>query len=785
MHGRGATMLVRAAVAATGALAVVASGMTGVTGAGAAVPLVQLVSPNAVNWTPNVSPGSSSCNSQWFGSSSSLDCLSTVYSEAVVNGEVVVAGAFTQACQPGPSSNGYCKSGTVVTRNDIFAYQPGTGVIDPDFAPVLDKGPVFSVIAGPPGTNSVYIGGQFTSVNGTSSRGLAQISVTPGNSSTDGKLVSTFKGHVSNYVDALALNGNALYVGGQFTSAGSTAETAVARLNATTGAVDPAFTITLTNPENNAALKVEAMALSPDGTHLAIGGTALTANGQSRPRLAVIDTGGALGATAALADFTAPILSNNCSAEHDYVRAIDFSPDGSFFVIGTTGFRSSPLNAPNVCDAVARFSLDSAGTATTGTADNVNPAWINFSGGDSFYSVAVTGGVVYAGGHNRWVNNTCGVDSLCAPNAVLANGMAALDTGTGLALPWWQPQTNRAHGIMFLASFPAGTFTGSLGGLLLGGAATTVNGNHRGENALFPLTSSSATTPGGPIPSGLFSSDGGSNSTGTPMCVSENSTASPAQVQISNCLYNAGTLYDPAQNWGVPAAGSSGAITINGLCMDATGGGNTSGAVVVADTCGGAASQTWAQGPGNTLVNRAAGLCLTDPNSSTTPGTQLQVATCASGAASQVWPLPAAQAPPAPPATGPVNSPLKPSTGNPLCMNDAGSKTTAGNPVVIYTCNGATNENWAIENDGTVRFLGNCLDTAGGGTASGTTVVLDPCNGAASQKWQWRGPGSYALANQASGLCLTDPGSNTSNGTQLQISACNGGSNEMWRLPAV
>src|SRR5579863_9209536 len=61
-----------------------------------------LVSQTPVKWTPNVFAGSPSCDPQWFGPGNRLCKHHTVYSQVVVNGEVVVVGAFTQACQEGP-----------------------------------------------------------------------------------------------------------------------------------------------------------------------------------------------------------------------------------------------------------------------------------------------------------------------------------------------------------------------------------------------------------------------------------------------------------------------------------------------------------------------------------------------------------------------------------------------------------------------------------------------------------------------------------------------------------
>jgi hypothetical protein len=780
----------RTRLAGTAIVLISAAGLTaavpGIATAGATLP--GLVSATPLTTTPNVLPGDAStgvdsngCSTTWFGTTSSTDCLSTIYSEVVVNGEVIVGGAFTQACQPGPASSGHCAAGTEVTRDDVFAYSLATGAIDPNFAPQIDQGPVFSVAAGPAGTNTVYIGGPFATVNGTSQRGIVQANVTPGNAATDGTLVSAFKAHVSNQVDQLVLgpDGTSLYAGGQFASADSTTETGLARFNATTGAVDTSFKFTLSNPENGAALKVESMTLSPDGSHLVIGGTFLDAANsaydggaaQSRPRMAVISTGGGLSHTAALTDFTAPILANNCSAEHDYVRGLDFGQDGSYVVMSATGYRSA--GGPTVCDAVSRWNLTAASNGSTGTAVSVSPNWINFAGGDSFYAADASGPVIYVAGHNRWVNNQCGVDSLCAPNAVLADGVAALDANTGQALPWWQPQTARGHGTLFLSTFPAGLVTGSTGGLMVGTDVNSIAGVYHSETATFPGAAAGG-APGGPIPSGIFNENGGTN-TGLDMCIAEaGDTGTPgAAVQLSNCDDSAG------QNWTESAGGT---ITINGLCLDTQGGGTSSGTKLVAATCSSAATQKWTQGSGNVLTNAGApGTCLDDPGSSTTNGVQLDIATC-SGGSNQVWPLPAAQAPPAGPPAGPVFSPLI-ASDNELCMDDANGSTSPGAVVDIYTCNGTAGQSWTVNTGGTITDHGLCVEPQGGATASGTPVTLDTCTGATSQVWTVGS--NYSLVNKAANLCLTDPGSSLTKGTQLTISSCNGGKNEQWRLPAV
>jgi hypothetical protein len=773
---------------AAGATAVTLA-LSGLTSAGASVPLNNVVSGGPVTWTPNVSAtatvGATGCNSTFFGSAT--DCQSEVYSTADVNGEVVVAGAFTEACQPGTLAEGQCAPGTQVTRDDIFAYQAGTGVIDPNFVPVLNQGPAWTVAAGPAGSNTVYVGGAFTTVNGTTHKGLVQLNVNPGvttGSTADGSAVTAFKPSVSNFVRDLALSpdGTALYAGGQFTSVDSAtsfsngdAVAGLARLSATTGALDNSFPFTLGDPISGLPVKVEAMALSPNGDELAVSGTALQVNGQARPRLAIINTGGTLGATAALSDFTAPILNNDCSAEHDYVRGLDFAPDNSFIVTADTGYQSA--GGPSTCDAVARYDVNAADTTTTGTPVDVAPSWTNFAGGDSFYSVAIAGNVVYAGGHNRWVNNYCGNNAVCEPNALLVNGVSALDANTGLGLPWWHPQTARGDGTMYLATFAANTYDGSHPGLALGSDVDLVGGAYHSENALFPMAATTSSKPGGPIPSGMFVSDGGSN-TGTPMCIDDpgDSSASGAAAEISTCLN------DAEQNWTVPSSGATGTVSVNGLCLDTTGGG--SGTLTELNTCSGASSQQWQQGTGNTLVNPASGLCLDDPGASTTNGTQLDAATCVTGDTAQVWPLPAAQGPPAPPASGSVYVQEEQSDTNVPCLDDANNAVTTGNVVQLWTCRGDPEQNWTVEAGGTIQINGSyCLDSSGGATAQGTPVVLDPCNGSTSQVWT---PGANdSLVQEASGMCLDDPDFATGNGTQMQIYACNGGSNQAWWLPTV
>ncbi len=766
------------------------------------VVLPTVVAQRPVPWTPNVSAGTkvgaTVCNQQWFGSGS-LTCLSEVYGTAEVNGDVIVVGAFTRVCQPGPLTQGLCATGTQVTRNDIFAYQASTGKIDPHFAPKLDKGPVYTVIPGPKGSDTVYVGGAFHSVNGHTHKGLVQLYVHPKiltGTTADGAVVAGFRADVSNFVKALALSpdGKAVYVGGEFLSVNGKPRAGLARVSAATGTVDTKFYLLLSQPPTGLPVKVTAMDLNAAGTYLAVASDAMDISGKVRPRLAVVATGGTFGASARVTAFTAPILANPCFAQHDYVRGVSFAADGSFLVIADTGTKGATgTTGPNACDAVARLKVPGIALSTTSGPVNVSPSWIDYAGGDSFFAVAVAGRVVYTGGHNRWVNNFCGFNFVCAPNALLDNGLSALDVNTGLGLAWWHPETLRGAGTMYVNTFGPGTYDGATAGLVIGNDVDLDGGQFHGENAIFPAGPPTTAASFGPIPSGLFIEEGGTTaSTGPapPLCADDPGASITVgqSVDIQPCQYNA------AENWTAPGPGGTGHITINGLCLDTNAGGTTNGTGVVLNTCSPTAStQNWSQGTGNTVLNQGAStaqgkpVCLDDPGSSLTAGTALDIADCVTGDLGQVWPLPAAPGPA--PGTLPTGSIYPQEIQKDFqvpCMDDLGNATTAGSKVVLWQCQGNPEQQWALNTDGTIRRQSLfCLDSAG--TTPGSLVVLNPCGTTPTTSQIWTPGPNHTLVQQASGLCLDDPAANTVNGTQLDLVTCpaTGTAQDSWRLPAI
>lgn len=392
-----------------------------------------VVSANPVDWTPNVLDG-------------------TVYAVAVVGDQVVVGGDFTRVR---PASGG-----TTLHRAGLFAFQLGTGAISPQFAPQLD-GTVYGLAAGPDRT--VYAGGDFTRVDGAAHPGITRLDVASGtptagfDSTVDGGTVSSVVAH-----------GSAVYLGGDFSGVDGTDRPAVARISGTSGALDTGFNARVARPRSG-RLRAIKLALTNDGTTLALAGTFTRVGGQDRTQLALVSA-----ASGAVRGWRADAYQQNCDPSYNtYLRGIDFAPNGSYLVVVTTGHESGPHS---MCDAAARF--DTAGSG------NHRPVWVNRTGGNSLFSVAATGAAVYVGGHEQWLDNPYG-DKSAGPGAVSRPGIGAINPKTGKALSW-NPTRERGVGVQDMVTYPAGT--GYQAGLLVGSDTDQLGHEYHARIGAFPLS---------------------------------------------------------------------------------------------------------------------------------------------------------------------------------------------------------------------------------------------------------------------------------------------------------
>jgi RHS repeat-associated protein len=141
-------------------------------------------------------------------------------------------------------------------------------------------------------------------------------------------------------------------------------------------------------------------------------------------------------------------------------------------------------------------------------------------------------------------------------------------------------------------------------------------------------------TSSGPLVTNFTLSSGGK------LCMDDasGSTTAENKVQIWTCNSTS------SQQWTLAADGTV-QLTGKGVCLDTAADATANGTKVVIDTCDHTKpTQTWKPTPSGTLVNlgtpTTAPLCLADPSSSATTGTQLIIWTCGSGG--QTWTTPGA-----------------------------------------------------------------------------------------------------------------------------------------------
>ncbi|WP_196466445.1 PKD domain-containing protein [Planomonospora sp. ID91781] len=409
------------------------------------------MSDNPVNWTPHVLDGK-------------------VNAVVQIGGKIYVGGEFTQIRED--------DSTTVLPRKSLFAFNATTGAVDPVFTPDVE-GEVKALLPAPDG-KSIYVGGAFGQVNGATNRRLTRLNV------TDGQALPGFTPSVSARVNDLRLAGGRLYVGGAFETVSGTPQAALATVDPDTGARDPFVDLAFAGTQNGGTTAVLKMDVTPDESRLVAVGNFATVGGQSRRQIVQLDL---TGQSAEPADWHTARYEAVCSSSFDsYMRDVDYSPDGRFFVVTTTGaYAGGP---PKLCDTQARWE-----TAATGS--NLDPTWVNYTGGDTTYAVGVTSHAVYVGGHFRWANNPYASDK-AGQGAVSRPGLAALDPLTGVPFSW-NPTRTLGVGVFDLTATAQGLWVGS-------DTDRIGNSEYHGRLAMLPVAGASAPAPvsAGSLPADVY-----------------------------------------------------------------------------------------------------------------------------------------------------------------------------------------------------------------------------------------------------------------------------------------
>lgn len=395
---------------------------------------------------------------------------------AEIGDTVYVGGTFTEARNASATTWG--------SRPYLFAYHRDTGALSTTFLPVLD-GAVNTLAVSP--TGLLIVGGVFKNVNGVARRNLVALNPTTG--ATDAGWAGRSDGGT---VRDMVVHGNWLYVSGAFNWINGVAHSGLARLNATTGAVDAAFQIDTTVGRHDTSFYAWTVDVSPDGATLAVGGNFTLVNGASRNQIALVDLTG----TPSLIDwstekYVAPCVSSTFTS---YVQDISFSADGDYFVVGSNGGKGWPAA---YCDALVRFETDARGANQVGT-------WVNFTGNDTITSVEIDGGVIYLGGHFRWLNNPNASDAAGA-GAIDRLGVGAVSPATGMPVNW---NPRRSPGS---ATLPSGAvawgstvpvlWRGAYG-LYFGQNSDGMGGEYHGRLGVFPAAGGRTVTPKNPPTAG-------------------------------------------------------------------------------------------------------------------------------------------------------------------------------------------------------------------------------------------------------------------------------------------
>lgn len=359
-------------------------------------------------------------------------------------------------------------------RLAVFAVAPLAVLIAaPASASVADSprpsasvnGTVLSVVES---GSTIYLGGTFTSAtdgSGTLTRNnAAAIDVSTGR-------LTAWNPNVTGEVDAVAVSGGNVYLGGNFSAVGGRPRERLAEVDGGSGAVSAGFVHSATAPVRTLAV---------GGSLLYVGGGFAQVDAQPRKYLAAFDL-----STGALSSSWTPTASAavrrvraaggrvyvagafsalNGSTAHGYLGAVD----------PTTGATDGTFNA-TIRYLVFDVAVTSAGVYAAADGPGGHLRAFTLAGANrwdltadgAFQAVTVLNGEIYAGGHYDHICSTTrtGTNGTCLDGKITRHKLAsATDSGT---VTGWAPQANSTVGVRALDSNPVS------GTVVAGGNFTT------------------------------------------------------------------------------------------------------------------------------------------------------------------------------------------------------------------------------------------------------------------------------------------------------------------------
>jgi hypothetical protein len=304
-----------------------------------------------------------------------------VWAQVIIGNTVYAGGQFTKARPAGAAV------GTDETpRSNLLAYDLVTGELKTTFAPVVNG--VVRTLAKSADGRALYIGGEFTKVNGVARSRFASVNATSGNLT---KLAPLFNGQVR----VITASSSRIYVGGSFTQVGSAKRAKAAAFSVATRRL-----LSWAPVANN---YVGAMTLTPDGTSVILGGAFDKIGASTQKGMASVDA-----KTAALRKWKI----NTTVRDHGQASAITSLTADSTTVYGS-GYSYGDGNYEGAF----------AASPTTGAIK-----WLQDCKGDT-YDVAVTSRRVFSVGHAHNCTNIGGYGEV-QPQAYRALSVGLTAAGT-------------------------------------------------------------------------------------------------------------------------------------------------------------------------------------------------------------------------------------------------------------------------------------------------------------------------------------------------------------------
>jgi len=382
------------------------------TGTGGVAPPAGVVSATPVSNTPHLKATNDNPTQQI---RQLVQCGNTMY--AVGNFNLIVKGS------------------TSYTRTNVVSFQATSPYTVTSWAPAITGSVVNSIAFNGTNCANAYIGGVFTSVNGTAVKNIAEVSTSTGN------VVTAFAHNAGGSVQTLLGTAGHIIAGGYYTSiSGSSADPYMTSLNPTTGLDDGFVHLSISgnyqfSGVSSNATRVFNQALSHSGTLDLVMGDFTSVGGLPRQQIFMLNLATS---PASVTAWTSPEWDGSdgnlpggypyqcAGVEPFYIQAAAWSPGDSTVYIGTTGYH--PWNVGT--GSTPRSGLCDAAAAFPATQTSVLHNWVNYTGCDSLYAAAADANAAYFGGHERWSMNPNGCD-FQGPGAYTASGMEGLSPTTG------------------------------------------------------------------------------------------------------------------------------------------------------------------------------------------------------------------------------------------------------------------------------------------------------------------------------------------------------------------